>query len=735
MEVAAPAGVGFWRDYLRRRKDFGFNGVRHHSTLMSESYLEAADEVGMFVQPELPIAYEPFFKSATPEGRKLYVQVWGDYLRQMRNHPSVFAWCMGNEQYAGFELGPRLYDLAKAMDGTRPVIDTDGVPPGTDRRTLDYHSIQFDEFTARAVAWGASRGKYRLAGETRPVIVHEMSNISVLPDPADIPRYTGGVRPFWLEQMRDAVARQHLEGVLPQMLRASRQLQASLLKLNLEAARLSLDIDGHHQWLFRDYWTQSTGFVNQFDQVRAITPAKAREFLGEAVLLWDRERCNYHAGETIPLRVFLSDFRPGKAQPLREVKVRLGGVETKLAPPQGVEGRGVVGPWTGSIVAPKLSSPQRLDLEAGAGPVHNSWATWVFPKAPAPAQGVLVRTRLTPKTLQSLEDGARVLMTDDGATFPSLRANFKPAWWKGDDTNDHCYGNMFANHAALRGFPHDGYGDLQAIGLLDQRPVVLLDDVPGHIDPIVWCLDVPWRMRRKAYLFEARVGEGYLMVTTMNLSARLRASDPAAESMLSCLTRYLASPECKPAQSLPGEWLAARVVNTKLAAPETWVEGFAEVAQSTEPLGTWHSYREDNIPVYGIRQTDGKQRVVWRTAPVPTPWPHKVVTFVWAGGIGWRSQPGGGGFSLAVDGKPLLDFPFVSESTRWQSADGSVALDYQVRRSDAEDTFGLFLLTVPADRVTPGESRGADALGIGAELAAMDQRRPVHRRRGNGTRR
>jgi hypothetical protein len=263
---------------------------------------------------------------------------------------------------------------------------------------------------------------------------------------------------------------------------------------------------------------------------------------------------------------------------------------------------------------------------------------------------------------------------------------------------------MFADHPALRGFPNDGYGDLQTIALLDQRPVVLLDDMPGHIDPIVWCLDVPWRMRRKAYLFEARVGKGCLMVTTMNLSARLRASDPAAEWMLSALTRYLASPECKPAQSLPVDWLQARVVNTKLAAPETWVEGFAEVAQSTQQLGTWHSYREDNIPVYGIRQTDGKQRVTWRTAPVPTPWPHKVVTFVWAGGIGWRSEPGGGGFSLAMDGKPLLDFPFVAESTHWQSQDGSVGLDYQVRRSDSEDTFGLFLLTVPAERVTSGKA-------------------------------
>jgi hypothetical protein len=704
VEIAAPADEGFWRQYLRRRKDFGLNGVRHHSTLMSESYLAAADEVGMFVQPELPIAYEPFFQAATPEGRKLYVRVWGDYIRQMRNHPSVFAWCLGNEQYQGFELGAGLYDLAKSLDGTRPVIDTDGIPPGIERRTLDYHVVQFNEFSAEAVAWGAGRGKYQFAGKTRPVIVHEMSNISVLPDPADIPRYTDGVRPFWLEQMRDAVRKQHLEGRLPEMLRASRQLQASLLKLNLEAARLSPAIDGHYQWLFRDYWTQSTGFVNQFDQVRALTPERAREFLADAVLLWDRERCSYRAGETIPLRVFLSDFRPSGAPALRGVQVRLGGVAATLAPPEGVGGRGLVGPWTGSVCAPRLSAPQRLDLEAEVGPVHNSWPVWVFPTAPAPDPGVLVRARLTSSVLQRLEQGARVLVTDDGTTFPALTANFKPAWWKGDDTSDHCYGNLFPDHAALRGFPHDGYGDLQALSLLDKRPVVLLDEVPGHLGPIVWCLDVPWRMRRKAYLFEARVGGGCLMVSTMNLSPRLRANDPAAEWMLSCLTRYLGSPQCRPAQRLPLAWLRDRVERMQLPEADTWVEGFAELVQATEAEAPWHSYREDNIPVHAIRQTDGEQRLVWRTAPVPTQWPHKVVTFVWAGGIGWRSQPGGGGFSLAMGGQRLLDFPFVTESTRWRSTDGSVTLDYQVRRSTSEDTFGLFLLTVPADRVMPGRA-------------------------------
>jgi hypothetical protein len=445
--------------------------------------------------------------------------------------------------------------------------------------------------------------------------------------------------------------------------------------------------------------------VNQFDETRAMTPAMSQQFLADAVLLWDRDRCNYRAGDEIPLRVFLSDFRPFGGGPLREVRARLGPAEVALTAPARVPRRGLIGPWTGAIAAPNVPEPRELKLEAWAAEgVHNSWPVWVFPRAPAPDAEVLVRPRLTRGLLDRLERGAHVLITDDSETFPSSSASFKPAWWKGDDNSDHCYGNLFAQHPALLGFPADGYGDLQTFSLLDRRPVALTDDIPGRPEPIIWSLDVPWRMRRMAYLFEARVGNGCLMVSTMNLSPRLRADDPAAAWMLSCLTRYLAGPECKPVSRIPVAWLRDRLQQVQLPDPTTWVEGLSAVVDSTEAPQPWYSYREDNVTTYPVRQTDGNQRLTWRTAAVPAQWPHRTVTFVWAGGIGWRSQPDGGHFSISMNGASALEFRFTTQTARWRSSDGAVSLDYVVRRSTNEDTFGLFYLTVPADRLQPGKA-------------------------------
>ncbi len=705
-KLISPADVGYWKQYLSKRKEYGLVGVRHHSTMVPESYLTAADEVGILVQPELPIAYEPFYRAATPQGHELYRYVWRTYIRQMRNHPSVFGWCMCNEIYGGFELVPYLYKTAKELDPTRPVIDTDGL--SSERRsTTDYLSIQFDEWS---MPWGTRFDKHRHPHPIdRPVIVHEASNISVLPDPADIPKYDGMIKPFWLEQMAEQVRKRNLADVLPFMLKASRQLQANLLKLNIESARIQPDIDGHHQWLFRDYWTQSTGIVNQFDEVRALTPEMGRRFFGPAVLLWEHDRVNFRQGEPIPLKIYLSDFRLKAAEPrLDTVTVQVGGQTVTLKPPaEGVGGRGLIGPWTAEVAPACSSSAEKLIIKAQAGPVDNEWSIWVFsPNVPQaqPSSEVTVTPWLSDATIDQLEAGRRVWVTNDSLVFHTINARFKPSWWKGDDNSDHSYGNMVMPHPAMKDFPHDGYGDLQMHGLFDNRPVVMMDDLPVRIQPIIWCLDVPWQMRTKAYLFEAKVGKGRLLVSTMNLSAPQRETDPAANWLYHSLRRYVARGEAfQPTAELPIDWLRNRVKQTARPESSTWVEGFSKIVENTEKPTPWHSYRQDNVKNYPVRQTDGKQKVRWLTGTVPKDWAKDTVTFVWAGGIGWKAEPGGGHFSLAMKGQNVLDFPFAQTTTMWKNADSSIRLQYLVLKTTDQDSFGLFFLTLPTSQVTKGE--------------------------------
>ena len=121
---------------LRLMRSLGFNFVRHHSCTPHDEYFEAADEVGMLVQPEAGMAYVKFW----PKAHGLFAKEWPQIVRAFRNHPSIWAWCMGNELFLN-EL-PERDTNSHAVALSQPIVsgplqtiasEENGVygPPGT----------------------------------------------------------------------------------------------------------------------------------------------------------------------------------------------------------------------------------------------------------------------------------------------------------------------------------------------------------------------------------------------------------------------------------------------------------------------------------------------------------------------------------------------------------------------------------------------------------------------------
>ncbi|MDR2705041.1 MAG: hypothetical protein LBC02_04600 [Planctomycetaceae bacterium] len=204
---------------LRLIRSFGFNFVRHHSTIMPPEYYEACDETGMIPMAEFPIVYQPFMPgeqywltkvptgTSTEPAFQVYRDRWEAAIKQLRNHPCIIAWVMGNEiggtlpQFAQLRLD--FQRIAKTNDPDRFFCDTDGGDwkgyfddPKNNRNTLDFVSYQFNE-------WGSSpifdKDKFILPKQQKPTLVHETGNYITFPRLDEIELYeTSNFKPFWM---------------------------------------------------------------------------------------------------------------------------------------------------------------------------------------------------------------------------------------------------------------------------------------------------------------------------------------------------------------------------------------------------------------------------------------------------------------------------------------------------------------------------------------------------------
>jgi beta-galactosidase/beta-glucuronidase len=114
----------------------GFNGARLHQKVFEERFLYYADKLGYLVWGEFPDwgvsdggnEYDHQRQTAS------FITEWLEELERDYSHPAIIGWCPLNETWQ--TIGDRIVDLdvvtrgmflaAKAMDTTRPVLDTSG---------------------------------------------------------------------------------------------------------------------------------------------------------------------------------------------------------------------------------------------------------------------------------------------------------------------------------------------------------------------------------------------------------------------------------------------------------------------------------------------------------------------------------------------------------------------------------------------------------------------------------
>jgi hypothetical protein len=144
----APSDADLRHD-IELSKALGFNGARLHQKVFEPRFLYWADRLGYLVWGEFPSYGANYANRAVelPIARE-----WVEILQRDRNHPAIIGWCPFNETppEAG-HLQNTLVALTRAIDPTRPVLDTSGWSHSTaDPELLDAHDYDQNPVTFRA---------------------------------------------------------------------------------------------------------------------------------------------------------------------------------------------------------------------------------------------------------------------------------------------------------------------------------------------------------------------------------------------------------------------------------------------------------------------------------------------------------------------------------------------------------------------------------------------------------
>jgi len=574
-----PMDVEGWRRLFKILKEWGLNHMRFHSYCPPEACFTAADEEGIYLQAELPL----WTGDLSKPGDAARVQWIRDEAKRIfdayGNHPSMVLFSLGNELHGKYafmqqllgelqEADPRrLYTSTSnrlwIVDAPEKTGEKDG-PPETDDFLVE-RAIRIDGKIQgmRGQAFfdrqpnTADDFSAILARTDKPVLTHEIGQWNVFPNLAEIPKYTGVLRPLNLEAIRDDLRKNGMLDQAADFTRVSGQFAAELYKQEIELALRSKPLAGYQLLDLHDYPGQGTahvGFLDSFwDRKGIADSASFREVAAPVVPLVRMPKRVYRNDETFEAVVEFANF---SGQPLAgvvtswELRDEKENIIAEGKLPAADIGIGPCQP-AGKITAPlgAVGTPvgATLRLTTPSAGANNSWNIWIVPAKAAPdaQEGVLVTASFR-EAKAVLAKGGTVLYTP---TKESIRRRqdtaFLPAFWSPVYfTNQAGTMGLLINdkHPALADFPTEDHSDWQWWSLLTPSPgAVVLDESGFSSRPIVQVIDAFSRNQKLGLIFEARAGQGRLLVCAADLTTG-KAQDPMRRQMRTSLVRYLSSP-------------------------------------------------------------------------------------------------------------------------------------------------------------------------------------------------
>jgi len=479
-----PMDKAGWLRVLSIAKSYGINHYRFHSWCPPEAAFEAADELGMYFQVELPNKRSAFGAAESKEAAIYnidhldvesslketslyeYGRREGELIfRAFGNHPSFIMFTLGNElgrSQGMFEMVAHFKKIDPRhlyAQGSNNVHWNPGLAEGDDfwvtcktSKTLPVRGAFFQGDYDKAHIENRPPSTMvdfseSIAGVPVPVVGHETGEFQVSPDFREIPKYTGVTRARNLEIFRDRLAAKNMLDQAHDFVRASGALSVICHREDIEASLRTPGLGGFQLLDLQDFPGQGTalvGMLNVFMESKGlITPEAWRQFCCETVPLLRMKKYTWTTDETFVGRVEVAHYGPAD---IPDASVTGTVTDSKGANVAGVsfppttigQGRIVdVGEYSLPLDSAGIDAPQRLTITIAieGTKYRNDYEIWVYPPKvdTSPAAGVRVVRALDPATMKHLQEGGRVLLLPDLKTLDdpnkSIAGSFQCDFW------------------------------------------------------------------------------------------------------------------------------------------------------------------------------------------------------------------------------------------------------------------------------------------------------------------
>ncbi|WP_171056117.1 sugar-binding domain-containing protein [Paenibacillus sinopodophylli] len=585
----APMDVDSWLDVFRTAKAYGINHYRFHSWCPPEAAFEAADRIGIYLQPELPL-WNPGTAFEDDEEWQYFSDEAFRILKAYGNHPSFVMFAWGNELAGSIERMELLVEEARKYDPSKlyAIGSNNFFIHARAPRNSDYWTTFWTEgnWNVKKSGYGGKHVRGATPHSTRgfinnnppssrkdyqeeikdipfPIIGHEVGQFQIHPSFNEINKYKGVLEPELLTRFRAHAAASGLLSQADDFQAASGRLACLCYREEIEAVLRTPGMAGFQLLDLQDFPGQGGAFVGILDSFMdskgIIEPEEWRRFCSEVVPLVRIKRYVWSEGERIDAQIEVANYGPSSLEDRAvtwSIMNENGRQVAEGSFPNVVISQGDVGlVGTLEFEIPPIAEPERwkLWIKIEQTTYCNEYALWVYPSRGEVSipSAVFISDAFDTWTQEALHEGKNVLLLPSAhrSFGHGPQGTFIPDFW--------CY-PMFKKydppgtlgilcdpaHPALSDFPTSSHAEWQWWHLMKNSRAMVLDEAGADYRPIVQVIDNVARQQKLGILFEAKVGKGKLMICSIDLWSQ--QDRPEAQQLLHSLLNYCKSDKFVP---------------------------------------------------------------------------------------------------------------------------------------------------------------------------------------------